>query len=152
MTSKSFIVPGKSSQSFQAGIYADTPAEVVALIVEFRMGNLNEKGEAARRLKEKGKTDLLRRLIAKETSRDHARTTEPVVGGRPVRRLPRFMSLDRCAPTSAARPMRQELALEARLRLAQGNVEAAERLLAQRDRRRFGAGLRRFALEPEQTR
>ena len=55
-------------QSFQVGIYADTPAEIVALIGQFRMGNFNMKQVVVQRLKAKGKTDLLRRLIAKETN------------------------------------------------------------------------------------
>ncbi len=54
-------------QSFQVGIYADTPEEIVLLIGRVRMGNPNMRQFSVQRLKELGKTDLLRRLIAKET-------------------------------------------------------------------------------------
>ena len=55
-------------QSFQWGIYADTPPEIVVLIGQFRLGNFQVKQVVIQSLKAKGKTDLVKRLIAKETN------------------------------------------------------------------------------------
>ncbi len=116
-------------QSFQMGIYADTPEEIVLLISRIRMGNFNLKQVSAQRLKEMGKTDLLKRLIALETNPDVRQLLNQVASGSVrysvsgygttvVRTGPRVLDAS-------------ELARRARLRLAQGEraVRGAELLL-----------------------
>ncbi len=113
-------------QSFQAGIYRDTPPETVVLIYRFRTGDFNVKRQIAANLRASGNTELLRRLIAKEPNplvRDQLNQllTGNGSGFYPSHR-PGF-----------ARPFRvpdaAELALEARVRLAQRDLDGAERLL-----------------------
>jgi len=111
-------------QSFEAGIYPDTPADIVMIIVQFRMGNFNVKQITAQRLKEKGKTDLLRQLIAKESNPDLREqlnqvllaSGSPGTTGSVRRRAPRVASAS-------------ELAMEARRRLALRDIDGAEGVL-----------------------
>jgi tetratricopeptide (TPR) repeat protein len=112
-------------QSFQVGIYPDTPAETVGLIIRFRTGSIRMKQTIARSLQTDGKADLLRRLIAKETpyNRDQLnqyltsnsfRSDGPYYGRGRVRRA----AVDPAA-----------LALSARQSIAQGEFDNAERIL-----------------------
>jgi tetratricopeptide (TPR) repeat protein len=115
-------------QSFELGIYADTPADTVALIGQFCMGDYHMRQVAAQRLKEKGMTDLLRRLIAKEPNPYlREQLNQFVLATGPARYPPG-------AHRFTVRPVPRaidasELALEARLRLAQRDFDGAERLL-----------------------
>jgi tetratricopeptide (TPR) repeat protein len=130
---------GQILQSFQLGIFADTPPGTLAMIGQFRMGNINVKQEIGRRLKEAGKTDLVRRLIAKEPSPDirdqlnqflfgtgSGGNTRAAYGSAVVRVGPRIL-----APgLNAARVMdAAERARRARLLLGRGAFDQAERYL-----------------------
>jgi tetratricopeptide (TPR) repeat protein len=114
-------------QSFELGIYADTPPEVVVLIGRFRMGSLQMKISAGQGLKEKGKSELLRRLIAKET--------DPTIRQQLTQSLlPPGSANDQLdVPGSGSRRTRaaeaSELARKARDRLAQRDFDGAEKLL-----------------------
>ena len=136
-------------QSFELGIYPDTPLEIVTLVSQFRMGNFNVKALAARQLKEKGKTELLTRLIARESS--------PVVREQLTQLLANSGSVGRYSSFDPARR-----ALRARRCLGTVNGGAgqggATRLrrgraaAARRNRRSLGAELRGTAPQPRQTR
>ncbi len=117
-------------QSFQLGIYPDTPADVVALIGRFRMGNFQMKQVAGQGLKDKGQTDILRRLIAKETDPNVRQQLNQIL-------LPTAGASDSndpfAVPGSTRRPGGADastLALKARNRLAERDFEGAEKLLA----------------------
>ncbi len=116
-------------QSFQVGIYPGTPADIVLLIGQFRMGNINVKQNIIQRLRDdKTKAELLRRLIAKE-SNPYLRE-----------QLRQFLADNAAAGGSfyvrgsAGRRVRHvsdaaELAMQCRARLAQRDFDGAERLL-----------------------
>jgi tetratricopeptide (TPR) repeat protein len=109
-------------QSFQLGIYPDTPAETVTIIVRFRSGNFYTKRSIIQNLYAEGKTDLLRRLIAKEPNPNYREQLNQVfssaISGDLYGRGRRRRGLDPA-----------ELALMARQRLALGDFDGAERLL-----------------------
>jgi len=115
-------------ESFEMGIYPDTPAEIVLLIGQFRMGNLNVKQGIGQRLRAQDKTELLRRLIARETNpfvREQLKSQLLVAFGTPG--SPAY------APGSARRVPHvanaAEMAQAARLRLAERDFDGALRLL-----------------------
>jgi len=108
-------------QSFQLGLYADTPVEIVSIIGQFLMGNLANKQNIIVNLKQKGKTDLVRRLVAAETNpgvREQLNQAMANTG--------RVYARSAAAPAGA---MASRLARAVRIRLANGEFDTAERLL-----------------------
>jgi len=108
---------------FQLGIYADTPAETVSIIGQFQMGNFAIKQQMIANLKQKGKTDLVRRLIAAETSPAVREQLNQVVANTGRVYSPRRAAVS--AETLVAR-----LVQTARNRIANGEFDQAERLLS----------------------
>ena len=110
---------GQILGSFHAGIYPGTDPDIVVLIGRFRMGDSNLKQEIARRLKEKDKTDLLRRLIAKETDPILREQLNQILTGSVATSYPPTPVYGSVLPVPRV-PDAAELARRARLRLAQG--------------------------------
>ncbi|MGA2255921.1 MAG: hypothetical protein ABSG53_14840 [Thermoguttaceae bacterium] len=108
-------------QSFQLGIYADTPTELVSLIGQFHMGNLAIKQNMIQNLKQKGKTDLLQRLIARETNPSVREQLNQFLTNSGPRHVP--------GGTVSAEAVASELAMSVRARLARRDFDGAERLL-----------------------
>ena len=122
MTSKSPIAHQQLLQLFQLGIYADTPQDVVALIGHFQMGNLGIKQNIAQNLKQKGKTDLLRRLIASEANPGVREQLNQILANTG----PVYAQGTVVVSTAA---VAAELGLNVRVRLARGDFDGAEAML-----------------------
>jgi tetratricopeptide (TPR) repeat protein len=116
-------------QSFQLGIYADTPPEIVMLIGQFRMGSYQIKQGLIQTFKQKNKTDLLQRLIAREPNADVRAQLEQFASGRVVYAQPSYGVATATVPAAPRVPEATRIARSARLRLATGNFTTAEALL-----------------------
>ncbi len=113
-------------QSFQLGIYADTPPETVALIRQFREGNYMIKQNLVQLARQRGTVDLIQRLIAKETNSSiRQQLTQILANTDPARQGANPFGTVVARGVDAA-----GLAQRARQRLAQtGNFNSAELLL-----------------------
>ena len=113
-------------QSFQLGIYADTPPETVALIRQFRAGNYMIKQNLVQLARQRGTVDLVQRLIAKETNPALRQQLNQILANTdPARQGANPFSTVVARGVDAA-----GLAQRARQRLVQtGNFDSAELLL-----------------------
>ena len=122
-------------QSFQVGIYPDTPADIVALIGQFRMGNFNVKQNIVQRSEGKGQDGPSAAADCEGDQSVCPRAIEPDLLG-PVGRL-RVRPVMSSAVPRAVRPRADasELALEARVRLAQRRLRRGRTAASRGDQR-----------------
>ncbi len=116
--------------SMQWGINADTPQDLVLLIGQYRLGDVNGKQVALQGLKQKGKADLAKLLIAKEADPDlRAQLNQFYLTDIPFRRYRRFNRGAGGFVPAVRAPDPSEIARQVRVRLVQREFDWAEALL-----------------------